>query len=148
MVVLELIDKKVAAILRTLHSEKEKLFHLHQLASISRVSAATTLRIVRRLVSEGYISVVTVGKLKLYKVGANEEMTGLIEAKRARILHALRAGTLFHLHQLAGAARVPGATTLRIVRKLVELGYVEIVRVGKLKLYRLAGNESTQEMKL
>ena len=61
----------------------------------------------------------------------------LVEPKVKRIVDVLlkNKDKLYHLKQLAAEARVPHATTFRVMKKLVKLNYVSVVKIGKLKLY-------------
>jgi DNA-binding IclR family transcriptional regulator len=69
----------------------------------------------------------------------------LVDSKTVRVLDVLlkKPNELFHIHKLSKEANVPPATTFRILPKLVKLGLVDTVHVGKIKLYQLGkGNAS------
>jgi hypothetical protein len=49
----------------------------------------------------------------------------------------------FYLKEVSKKARVPGATTFRIVNKFKEIGIVDETKIKKTKLYSLARNKNT-----
>lgn len=61
-----LFDEKVLKLMQVLYLNKDKLYHLTQLASESKVSSATTLRLMSQLIDSDYVKISTVGKLKIY----------------------------------------------------------------------------------
>lgn len=63
-----IIDHKIYKILRLFLDNKEELFHLNKISSQAKVPLASTFRIVRKLVRLNLITIVQVGKMKLYKV--------------------------------------------------------------------------------
>ncbi|HLC19917.1 MAG TPA: hypothetical protein VJK72_03285 [Candidatus Nanoarchaeia archaeon] len=63
----DLVDPKIKRIVDVLSFNKDKLYHLKQLAVDARVSHATTFRIMKTLVKLNYVSILKIGKLKLYK---------------------------------------------------------------------------------
>lgn len=62
----QLFDKKVMKLMQVLYSNKDKLYHLTRLASDSKVSSATTLRLMPQLIKSDFVKVSIVGKLKIY----------------------------------------------------------------------------------
>ena len=72
----------------------------------------------------------------------------LVEPKIVKILELLLANKskYFHLQKIAEDAKVPLASTFRIVRRLVSLNLVEQLTIGKMKIYKIAGNEKTREL--
>ena len=63
----DLVDQKIKRVVDVLFDKKERLYHLKQLAAEAHVSHATTFRIIGKLVKLNYVSIVKIGKLKLYK---------------------------------------------------------------------------------
>ena len=74
-----LIDKKLLKILIVLQRNKDKLYHITQLALESQVSAATTLRLMKNLLKSNMVTVSNVGKLKIYKYNDTEKNNSFIK---------------------------------------------------------------------
>jgi len=72
-IIRKLLDKKLIQILDLLFRNKGKYFHLSEISNASKTSLATTFRTVNRLVSLGIIDVTVLGKMKIYKIAANDE---------------------------------------------------------------------------
>jgi len=72
-----LVDKKIMRILKVFIKNKNELFHLQKVSELSNVSLATSFRLMRRLVSLGFVKVIRVGKFKVYKFAENKK-TGLL----------------------------------------------------------------------
>lgn len=53
----------------------------------------------------------------------------------------------YYLRELAGKADVPPATTFRIINKLLDLKIIELTKIKKLKIYKLANNTSAEFLK-
>ena len=72
----------------------------------------------------------------------------LIDKKTVRILDLFlqNKGALFHLNKISEDAKVPIGTTFRLVAKLVSLQILDVIVVGKLKLYKIADNENVREL--
>ena len=72
----------------------------------------------------------------------------LIDKKIVRILDLFlkNKNQLFHLNKISEDAKVPIGTTFRLVGKLVSLGILDVVVVGKLKIYKIADNEKVREL--
>jgi len=72
----------------------------------------------------------------------------LIEPKIVKILRLLTAnpGKHYHLQKIASDAKVPIASTFRIVRRLAKLGYINSIVIGKFKIYKLAENKKAKEL--
>jgi hypothetical protein len=73
-------------------------------------------------------------------------MEGLIDSKLTRVIKTFLRDKdgLFHLKKISNHSKVPLTTTLAITKKLVGLDILEIVVIGKFKLYRLAKNKKTE----
>ena len=61
-----LIDPKLYKILQSFRDNPGKLYHLNSIAQETKVPLATTFRLVRKLVKADWITIVQVGKMKLY----------------------------------------------------------------------------------
>ena len=72
----------------------------------------------------------------------------LIDKKTVRILDLFlkNKNQLFHLNKISEDAKVPLGTTFRLVGKLVSLEILDVVVVGKLKIYKTADNEKVREL--
>ena len=72
----------------------------------------------------------------------------LIDKKTVRILDLFLKNKekLFHLNKISEDAKVPLGTTFRLVGKLVSLEILDVVVVGKLKIYKTADNEKVREL--
>ena len=72
----------------------------------------------------------------------------LIDKKVLRILDLLlrNKGKLFHLNKISEDAKVPIGTTFRLVAKLVSLELLDVVVIGKMKIYKIADNEKVKEI--
>jgi DNA-binding IclR family transcriptional regulator len=75
----QIVDDKILRILTVLYHNKEKFYHLTQLAKESNVPAATTLRLLSRLADSGLLLVAYVGKLKIYKFSDTENNNKIME---------------------------------------------------------------------
>jgi len=78
-IIRKLLDKKLIQILDLLFRNKEKYFHLSEISNASKTSLATTFRTINRLVSLGIIEVTVLGKMKIYRIAANDEAKELEE---------------------------------------------------------------------
>ncbi len=72
-IVEQLFDSKLLAVLRKFYEFDKKEFYIRELSKKSRVSLATTFRIVRRLVDLGLVNEIKVAKFKVYRLGDNEK---------------------------------------------------------------------------
>lgn len=72
-------------------------------------------------------------------------LESLFDSKKLRILKLflLEKDKQFYLREISANAKVPVATTFRIIKMLVELKLVDIIKVHKFKLYKLSINENT-----
>ena len=73
-----IIDRNVNSILSMFVKDKSELFHLQKVSKLSGVPIATSFRIVRRLVSLGFVAVIKVGKFKVYKIAENKKTKVLV----------------------------------------------------------------------
>lgn len=134
-----LLDSKLVKILDVFIKNKTKLFHLQKLSQESKVPIATTFRVISKLVSLGFVDVIVVGKLKLYRIKEKIPSTKiLIYSNITQILNVFikNPTQLYHLKKLSQESKVPLATVFRLVSNLSKSGYIEIVLVGKMKLYK------------
>lgn len=72
----------------------------------------------------------------------------LLDPKVLRVLSAFvhNKDDFFHLNKLSKTARVPLASTFRIVNRLVAMDVVETTRIDSFKIYRLARNKKAEEI--
>ena len=72
----------------------------------------------------------------------------LIDAKTLRILDFLLKNKekYSHLSEISSQSKVPVASVFRIVNQLVSLGIIEVMPIGKMKIYRIFSNEQTREL--
>ena len=72
----------------------------------------------------------------------------LIDSKVAKILDIfiVNKSKFFHLSMVSKSSKVPVSSTFRIINSLVNLGILEQMKVGKMKIYRLAENEKAAEV--
>ena len=73
-----LVDKKIRSILSVFIKNKGELFHLQKISKLSNVPIASSFRIVRRLVSLGFVSVIRINKFKVYKLSDSKKTKVLI----------------------------------------------------------------------
>lgn len=72
----------------------------------------------------------------------------LVEPKLLKILRLfIGSDELFHLNKIADRSKVPIGTAFRIMKKLREAGVVEVIVVGKIKLYR-AKSQVSKELRV
>lgn len=76
----------------------------------------------------------------------DDVLYGLVDKKIRNILNIFikNRGELFHLQKIAKLSNVPIASSFRIVRKLVSLGFVTVIRINKFKVYKLSDNKKTR----
>ncbi len=74
----ELFDKKLIKILEQFIQNKNKEFYLRELSQLSKVSPASTYRIVNKLSKLGIIDKIKIKKFKFYKLAQNQR-TELLE---------------------------------------------------------------------
>lgn len=72
----------------------------------------------------------------------------LIDPKIISIIHLLLKdkAELFHLQKISHKTGIPISTTFRIINKLVDLGFIDRLKVGNFKIYRIASNPKTAEL--
>jgi uncharacterized membrane protein len=71
---------------------------------------------------------------------------GIVDDKIRKILDMFikRKGELFHLHKISKLSNVPISSSFRMVKKLVDFGFITSIKIGKFKVYKLADNEKTK----
>lgn len=72
----------------------------------------------------------------------------LVDEKVLNILDLLLKNKkeFFHLSKISKIAKVPVATTSRIVDDLVSIGVIERVLIDKTKIYRIKDNKDSEEL--
>jgi len=64
-------------------------------------------------------------------------MEHILDPKVLRIIRVfLRSNKLFHLQTISSESKVPMGSTHRLMPKIVKTGLVDVLTVGKSKLYR------------
>ncbi len=78
----------------------------------------------------------------------NGVLDGIIDQKIRNILNVfLKNNTeLFHLQKVSRLSNVPISSSFRLIKKLVNLGFVSIVKIDKFKVYKLAENKKTRQL--
>jgi len=76
----------------------------------------------------------------------NGALEGLVDKKIRSILSVFikNKGELFHLQKIAKLSNVPLASSFRIVRRLVSLGFVTLIKINKFKVYELSDSKKTK----
>jgi Fic family protein len=76
-------------------------------------------------------------------------LEGLIDDKTLRILKVFYKdpGEYHHINQASVLSGVSLATTFRSIQKLSRLGWLEVRKISKLKIYRLAKSRDTKELR-
>jgi DNA-binding IclR family transcriptional regulator len=74
---------------------------------------------------------------------------GLIDDKILRVLTIFikEPDQFFHINKVAKGAGVPLATTFRIINSLSKNKILEIQKISKFKIYKLAKNKKTNELR-
>ena len=72
----------------------------------------------------------------------------LINQKVLKILDLLlqNKDKLFHLNKISDETKVPLGTTFRLVNQLVALDLLDVIVIGKMKIYKIADNEKVREI--
>jgi hypothetical protein len=75
-------------------------------------------------------------------------LKGLVDMRRISLyLFFLKdQEKVFSLTELSEKAKIPVASTMRIMRDILENSLVEVVMVGKIKLYKCANNQKVMEL--
>jgi DNA-binding IclR family transcriptional regulator len=63
-----MIDEKLLRIIRLFLNKPEELFHLQKISQEAKVPIGTTFRLMKKLKNIGLTEIVSVGKVKLYKL--------------------------------------------------------------------------------
>jgi DNA-binding IclR family transcriptional regulator len=63
----------------------------------------------------------------------------IVDPKLIKIIDLFlkNSGKFYHLHKISTDAKVPLATTHRLLKKLTQAGFFEVTSVGKTKLYKM-----------
>ena len=76
----------------------------------------------------------------------NGVLEGLLEKKVKNILGVFikNKGELFHLQKISKESNVPISSCFRLIKKLVGLGFITTIKIGKFKVYKLVENKKTK----
>jgi len=72
-----IFDPKLVAVMRLFLHDREKEYYLREVSKLTRVSPATTLRIIRKLHKAEILQEIRIKKFKLYRLAVNENVTFL-----------------------------------------------------------------------
>ncbi len=76
-----LMDKKIENVLNVFIKNKGELFHLQKISQQSKVPIASSFRLMKRLTNAGFVTVIRIGKFKVYKLAENKKtrvLSGLL----------------------------------------------------------------------
>lgn len=68
-----LIDKKIKKILDVFIKNEKELFHIQKISELSDVPISSSFRLIKRLMSLGFITSIEIGKFKVYKLAENKK---------------------------------------------------------------------------
>ena len=137
-----LVDEKLAKITNLFLKKNNELFHLQKISVQSKVSLGTTFRLMKKLVSNGIVEIILVGKTKLYKSNPKIEknkIKKLVDKKLIGITEVFLKNEkeIFHLKKISEKSKVSIGTTFRLTKKLVKNKFLDIIIVGKTKFYKI-----------
>jgi predicted transcriptional regulator len=74
---------------------------------------------------------------------------GIIDDKLLRVLKLFfnNPDEYYHINKVSQDTKVPLATTFRIINNLSENEIIEFHKIAKFKIYRLAKNKKTRELR-
>lgn len=74
---------------------------------------------------------------------------GLIDDKVLKVLKIFtkEPDQFFHINKVAKEAKVPLATTFRIINSLAKNSLLDIQKISKFKIYKLAKNKKTKKLR-
>jgi DNA-binding IclR family transcriptional regulator len=74
---------------------------------------------------------------------------GLIDEKTLKVLALFinNPEEYFHINKVSDDAKVPLATTFRIINSLKNNDIIEYRKISKFKIYRLANNQKTKKLR-
>ena len=75
--------------------------------------------------------------------------SGLVDKKVLRVLAVFlnNPRELFHINKVSKKAKVPLATTFRIINNLVSFNILSVQKISKFKIYKLADNNKTKKLR-
>lgn len=79
------IDKKLLKLIRLFLKRQDELFSLYVISQETKVSIGSTFRLIKNLVDSGLVSIIKVGKTKLYKT--NEKHLEEFMILKAEVKH-------------------------------------------------------------
>ena len=75
----EIFDKNIIEVIRIFASNPKQHFSLSQVAYLSGVKTATSLRIINKLIEKEFVGIVVMGKTKFYKWKRGDKTEFLIK---------------------------------------------------------------------
>lgn len=79
----ELFDEKIVRTINLFLKYPEKQFYLTEVSKLSKVNVSTSLRILAKLVSQGFIKTVSIGKVRLYQLEKSEKTHELMRVLKS-----------------------------------------------------------------
>lgn len=80
-----IVDPKILRILKLLLDNKSKFFHLTDIAAKANVPAASTFRLMSKLVRLDFIEYEVTGKMKIYRLKDSKKSRKIEEIMRLKI---------------------------------------------------------------
>ena len=76
----------------------------------------------------------------------NDIFSGIVDEKIRKILGVFikNKGELFHLQKISKLSNVPISSSFRLVKRLVNFGFITTIKIDKFKVYKLADNKKTK----
>lgn len=74
-----LIDDKIIRVVNAFIKNKDRPMYLREIAKISQVPPATTMRILNKISKEKIIEEIKISKFKFYKYHENKKIEGLLK---------------------------------------------------------------------
>ncbi len=75
----QLIDKKILSILSVFGQNKKKPMYLREISKLSKISPATTFRILNKLCQKKIIAEIKVSKFKFYQYNGDKEIDKVLK---------------------------------------------------------------------
>lgn len=73
-----IVDKKIKNILNVFIKNKNELFHIRKISEESNVPISTSFRLIKKLVSLGFVTIIRINKFKVYRLAENKKTDMLV----------------------------------------------------------------------
>jgi len=118
-----LLDEKVVRIISLFARYPEKRFYLSEVSKLSKVNAASTFRVLNKLVKEEIVSATIIGKVRVYQMSRSERAKSLsqflkldsVEEKDPLNLFSKKVGTFPHINKIILDSKTSNSAKLIIV---------------------------------